>query len=37
MHGYNHIYDNDTNKKTFLNYGGKSEFYGHSLMNQLKK
>ena len=26
MHGYNHIYDNDTNKRDFFEYGGKSEF-----------
>ena len=31
MHGYNHIYDQETNKKDFFGYGGKSEFYGHSL------
>ena len=37
MHGYNHIYDNDTNKKDFFEYGGKSEFYGHSLNSQSKK
>tara|TARA_B100001057_G_C22756778_1_gene914149 strand:- start:250 stop:978 length:729 start_codon:yes stop_codon:yes gene_type:complete len=37
MHGYNHIYDNDTNKKDFFEYGGKSEFYGHSLDNQSNK
>ena len=37
MHGYNHIYDNDTNKKDFFEYGGKSEFYGHSLDSQSKK
>ena len=37
MHGYNHIYDNDTNKKDFFEYGGKSEFYGHSLENQSNK
>ena len=37
MHGYNHIYDNDTKKKDFFEYGGKSEFYGHSLNSQLKK
>jgi len=37
MHGYNHIYDNDTNKKDFFEYGGKSEFYGHSLESQLNK
>ena len=37
MHGYNHIYDNDTNKRDFFEYGGKSEFYGHSLENQSNK
>ena len=37
MHGYNHIYDNDTNKKDFFEYGGKSEFYGHSLDSQSSK
>ena len=34
MHGYNHIYDKDTKKKDFFGYGGKSEFFGHSLSNQ---
>ena len=28
MHGYNHIYDQETNKKDFFGYGGKSEFLG---------
>ena len=37
MHGYNHIYDKDTNKKDFFEYGGKSEFYGHSLDSQSDK
>tara|TARA_B100000886_G_scaffold59305_1_gene36643 strand:- start:1803 stop:2531 length:729 start_codon:yes stop_codon:yes gene_type:complete len=37
MHGYNHIYDNDTNKKDYFEYGGKSEFYGHSLDSQSSK
>ena len=37
MHGYNHIYDKDTNKKDFFKYGGKSEFCGHSLSNQSNK
>ena len=27
MHGYNHYYDKETNKKDFFNYGGKSEFF----------
>ena len=26
MHGYNHLYDKETNKKDFFNYGGKSNF-----------
>ena len=37
MHGYTHVYDNNTNKKDFFNYGGKSEFYGHSLIEQSKR
>ena len=40
MHGYSHVYDNDTDKKDFFGYGGKSEFFGHSLeeqKNRLKK
>ena len=37
MHGYSHIYDKETNKKDFFKYGGKSEFFGHSLENQLEK
>ena len=37
MHGYNHIYDNDTNKRDYFEYGGKSEFYGHSLDSQSSK
>ena len=37
MHGYNHIYDQETNKNDFFKYGGKSEFFGHSLENQLSK
>ena len=35
MHGYTHVYDNDTNKKDYFNYGGKSEFFGHSLDEQI--
>ena len=30
MHGYTHIYDSETKKKDYFNYGGKSEFFGHS-------
>jgi hypothetical protein len=37
MHGYNHLYDKETNKKDFFNYGGKSEFFGHSYEDQLSK
>ena len=35
MHGYNHLYDKETNKKDFFNYGGRSEFFGHSYEDQL--
>ena len=40
MHGYTHVYDTETNKKDFFNYGGKSEFFGHAYdeqLNRLKK
>ena len=37
MHGYNHIYDKETYKKDFFEYGGRSEFFGHTLDVQLKK
>ena len=37
MHGCNHIYDKDTNKKDFFEYGGRSEFFGHSLEEQTDK
>ena len=37
MHGYTHVYDNETDKKDFFNYGGRSEFYGHSLLEQNKR
>ena len=37
MHGYNHIYDKETNRKDFFEYGGRSEFFGHTLDVQLKK
>ena len=37
MHGYNHIYDMETNKKDFFGYGGKSEFFGHSVEDQTAK
>ena len=37
MHGYDHLYLRDTNKKDYFNYGGKSEFYGESLAIQSQK
>ena len=37
MHGYTHIYDTNTYKKDYFNYGGKSEFFGHSIDNQISK
>ena len=37
MHGYTHIYDKDTFKKDYFNYGGKSEFCGHSFDEQFSR
>ncbi len=37
MHGYTHIYDSKTHKKDYFNYGGDSEFYGHSLEEQVNR
>ena len=37
IHGYNHLYDNVTNKKDFFKHGGNSEFFGHSLEDQINK
>jgi predicted deacetylase len=37
MHGYNHLYDSDTHKKDYFEYGGRSEFFGHSQKNQILK
>tara|TARA_Y100001970_G_C14248961_1_gene870359 strand:- start:63 stop:830 length:768 start_codon:yes stop_codon:yes gene_type:complete len=34
IHGYSHVYSNNTEKKDFFNYGGRSEFYGKSLSEQ---
>ena len=34
MHGYKHVYDKETYKNDFFSYGGKSEFYGHTLEEQ---
>lgn len=35
MHGYSHNYETDTNKNDFFKLGGKSEFYGKSLKEQV--
>ncbi len=37
MHGYKHLYEKETNKKDYFKHGGKSEFFGHSLIEQTKK
>jgi predicted deacetylase len=37
MHGFSHVYDNQTNKKDYFNYGGKSEFFGHDFNKQKSK
>ena len=37
MHGYTHIYDSETNKKDYFNYGGSSEFFGHSYEEQFSR
>ena len=37
MHGNTHVYDSETNKEDYFNYGGKSEFFGHSLEEQKKR
>ena len=37
MHGYTHVYDTNTNKKDYFNYGGRSEFFGHSLKEQINR
>ena len=37
MHGYTHVYDKETHKKDFFNYGGKSEFFGHSYEEQFSR
>jgi predicted deacetylase len=34
MHGYTHVYDTETYKKDYFNYGGKSEFFGHTYEEQ---
>lgn len=37
MHGYTHIYDSETNKEDFFNYGGESEFFGHTYDEQFSR
>mgnify|MGYP006102763773 FL=1 len=37
MHGFNHVYDNNTKFKDYFNYGGNSEFFGHKYLDQLNK
>ena len=37
MHGYNHVYDMETKKRDYFNYGGGSEFFGHSVEIQKNK
>ena len=37
MHGYTHVYDSETYKKDYFNYGGKSEFFGHTLDEQISR
>jgi len=37
MHGYTHVYDQETNKKDYFSYGGRSEFFGHSYDEQFSR
>ena len=37
MHGCTHVYDNICNNDDYFNYGGGSEFFGHSLETQLDR
>ena len=37
MHGYTHVYDKETEKKDYFNYGGRSEFYGHTYEEQFSR
>ena len=37
MHGFSHVYEQETNKKDFFNYGGMSEFYGLDYNKQFNK
>ena len=37
MHGYSHVYSQQTKKKDYFNYGGLSEFYGLNYDEQILK
>ncbi len=37
MHGSSHVYDKETENKDYFKYGGRSEFFGHSLEAQMLK
>ena len=37
MHGDAHVYDSNSNQHDYFNYGGGSEFFGHSLEDQTLK
>ena len=37
MHGFSHVYDTETKKKDYFNYGGRSEFFGHDYETQLSR
>ena len=37
MHGYTHVYDKICKKDDYFNYGGGSEFFGHSLETQISR
>ena len=37
MHGFSHVYDRETNKKDYFNYGGRSEFCGHDYSTQFSR
>ena len=37
MHGYTHVYDKTSKNDDYFNYGGGSEFFGHSLETQTFK
>ena len=37
MHGFSHVYDMETNKRDYFNYGGRSEFCGHNYSTQFSR